>query len=244
MKRVPGVLVWPRAAVVGLLAGGLGTVGHVSADGLLPGPAVVVGVLAVSVALSAAALQEQASTRRLAVLLVLGQAWVHLALSAAAGHRADPSGGPAGHGGPLLPVEHVVGSPGLGERDGRRVGSLMDAYHAGLPAPAEPTGAAGGGLLTHAVEHAPMMAAHLLVAVLVALWLAGGERALWTLLALSAGVLLALLRPLVPIAVTAGGPPAAAPDLRRPGGSRPGAATPLSRRGPPRLLEPLPTSCR
>ncbi len=220
MDREPGAPLWPRAAVVGTVAGCLGTVGHASAGGLLPGPAVLVAVLTVSIALSATALREQASARRLGGLLVLGQAWVHLALAVAAGHHGNPPGGPVGPGGTRHPVDQVVASP----------------------AHLEATTSGGSELLTHTVEHAPMMAAHALVAVLVALWLAWGERAWWTLLALSAGVLMALLRPQVPVALPDGGRAAPAPEPRSPV-CRPGTATPLSRRGPPLLPEPLSTSC-
>lgn len=248
VERTPGVLLWPRAAVVGLLAAGLGVVGHVGAGGLLPGPGVVVALLAVSVALSAPALREQASARRLVGLLVLGQAWVHVVLTASAGHRDDPPTH-AGHL-PVAPTDLTVspGSPGLAEHDGRRVGSLMDAYQAGLPV--APTGdpglgqGAAAGLMTHVVDHAPMMAAHALAAALVALWLAAGERALWALLALTAGMVLALLRPPAPVPAMPGARRTA--PTPEPSGPRPGrlGTSPLSRRGPPHLLEHLPTPCR
>src|SRR3546814_17269474 len=77
-------------------------------------------------------------------------------------------------------------------------GSVMDAYNASRPqAEADfavpPT-------LTHLISdltsaaHAPMMVLHLVAAVLLGLWIAGGARALWPLLALAATVLIPVLR--------------------------------------------------
>jgi hypothetical protein len=79
------------------------------------------------------------------------------------------------------------------------VGSLQDAYDgaSGQPdlAPALPI----GHLVEDLSAHAPMMAAHLAAAALVGLWLAHGERCLWTLIALSGRRVLAAVLLLVPV---------------------------------------------
>ena len=78
-----------------------------------------------------------------------------------------------------------------------------------------------------------MMAAHLAAAALVALWLAHGERCLWTVIALAAGVLLALLDRPVPLPAPA--LVRATAVLRAPAVVR-RLARSLDRRGPPLLL--------
>ncbi len=93
-----GPLLWCRAlllATVGLLTG---TLGHVSAHGRLPGPEVLAVLLVAGTALAAPLLRDEASRRRVVVLLVLGQAGVHAALTLLGGHQdeAPPTGrGPA-----------------------------------------------------------------------------------------------------------------------------------------------------
>ena len=186
-RTATGALLWSRAALVALVATFVGAAGHVTADGLLPGPLPVVLLWMALVVLSARVLERPASALRLTVLVGAGQALVHLVLSASAGHR--------GVGGDTATV---TSSPGLSVPtvDGRRVGSLLDAY-AASQGRTSLTSAAAFDPLGEAVAHAPMMAAHLAAAAVVGFWLAQGERALWTVLALAAGALLALLvRPL------------------------------------------------
>ena len=78
-----------------------------------------------------------------------------------------------------------------------------------------------------------MMVAHLVAAALVGLWLAYGERLLWTLVALAAHAVLALVRVVVPVTLPVATPrsdvtdEAAAPHLLV-------LARVHSRRGPPR----------
>ncbi|TIC84498.1 hypothetical protein [Nocardioides sp. GY 10127] len=211
----PAVL-WARAGLLGLLVVLLGSVGHVSADGLLPGPGTMAAIAAGAVLLSAPALARPASALRVVVLTVLGQTGVHLALSLTAGHRGDAAATTAtttalAGTGPTLPVV-----------DGHRVGSLAQAYSA---ATAQGTPAVSDLGLSHLVAdasaHAPMMLAHTVAAALVGLWLALGERALFTVLALT-GRRLVLPVALCRRAATLGAvllprPPAPAlPALKRP----------------------------
>lgn len=198
-----GVL-WARAIVLASVTVFLGAAGHVTADGLLPGPAAVVLLYAVTVVGAVAFLARPATATRLVVLLVGGQTLVHLVLSAAAGHAGDASTTATARAG-------TGGALSLPTVDGRRTGSLLDAYDAGASHAASPS-LPVGHLLDHLTGHAPMMLAHLAVAVLVGLWLAVGERALFTLLALAARVVVARLRP-VPV-VRRPAVPAPAPVVR------------------------------
>ncbi|MDN4161807.1 hypothetical protein [Nocardioides abyssi] len=200
-RRIDPVVLWARALVVTALAVFLGAAGHVTADGLLPGPGVLALLIVVGAVVSASLLARPASTLRMVVLLVLGQAGVHAVLTATGGHVGDKPGAatplPATGGG-ALPVV-----------DGRRVGSLQQAYETGghAAAPTLPV----GHLVSDLTAHAPMMAVHLVAAVLVGLWLAVGERSLWTLVALASTAFLrpsllalAALRTIrVPVTVTA-----------------------------------------
>ncbi|HTW18372.1 MAG TPA: hypothetical protein VMF51_24825 [Nocardioides sp.] len=189
--RTDPAVLWARAVLLASVAVFLGAAGHVTADGLLPGPAALVVLYVVAVVGAAAFLARPASPLRLVALLVGGQTVVHLVLSAAAGHVGDPARPAAG------PAPAPAGT--LPTVDGRRVGTLQDAFDVGAghaSGPALPV----GHLLDHLTGQAPMMLAHLVVAVAVGLWLAVGERSLWTLLALAATVVLAPLQLLAAIA--------------------------------------------
>lgn len=229
--RVDASVLWLRAGLVGTLAFGLGVVGHVSADGLLPGPVLLTVLLTGSVLLSAPLLDQRASALRLVTMLVGGQTAIHVVLSVSAGHAGDGSA----HAGAHSAMPPKVGT--LPTVDGRRVGSLQDAYdgisgHAGAPDPALPV----GHLLSDLSAHAPMMAVHLAAAVLVGLWLAYGEQFLWSILALTGRRLLVAAWALgVPVLQPA--PRLAATADRVPVRPRPTwYVRPHSRRGPPALL--------
>ncbi|MFC6343996.1 hypothetical protein ACFP8W_18600, partial [Nocardioides hankookensis] len=91
-----------------------------------------------------------------------------------------------------------------------------------------------GHLISDLSAHAPMMVAHLVVAALVGLWLAYGERCLWTILALTGRRILAAAWAIQPVV--------AAPRLTlldsvlAPAGPRSvWLVRPDSRRGPPLL---------
>jgi hypothetical protein len=73
--------VWARALIFGSVAfflGVLGVVGHVTADGLVPGPAALGVLLGMLVLPSAPMLVRQASPLRLVGLLIGGQTAIHL----------------------------------------------------------------------------------------------------------------------------------------------------------------------
>lgn len=223
------VVLWARALLLAFVACFLGVTGHVTADGLLPGPAWLVVLFLGSAALCVPLLARPASLRRIVVLLVGGQTLVHLFLTVAAGHRGDPATTVATPVGGSLPMV-----------DGRRVGSLQDQYDAMIGSSQLQPTLPVGHLVNDLSAHAPMMAVHLVAAVLVGVWLAIGERSLWTLVALAST---ALVRPLllawalvhVRIVAPLGDlvtVPAEPPGLRAPAR----IARSVVRRGPPALL--------
>ncbi|GAA4382052.1 hypothetical protein GCM10023146_44360 [Nocardioides caricicola] len=182
-------LLWARAFLLAFVACFLGVTGHVTADGLLPGPGWLVVLLVVGTLLSLPLLARPASGLRLVVLLVGGQTLVHLFLTVTAGHTGDRVEAPvAHHSGRILPTV-----------DGHRIGTLQDQYDAMIGSATAQPALPVGHLVSDLSAHAPMMAVHLLAAALVGLWLAVGERSLWTLVALATAVLLRLVTPLLPV---------------------------------------------
>jgi len=220
---------WLRALLAGSVAFFLGVVGHVTADGLLPGPVGLTALFAASVMVAVPVLGRRVSSLRTVGLLAGGQAFIHLALTLGAGHAGDVRTPHTAH----IPAA----PPGLGTLptvDGRRVGSLQDAYLGTSHDAVTPV--LPGHLLSDLQAHAPMMAAHLLAAGLVGLWLAHGERLLVSVVTLTGRRLLALVRRAVPVAVPAASSASYA-ALHSPAGPRSVWLTrPDSRRGPPLLL--------
>lgn len=183
--RARGCLLWSRALMAGALSFTLGALGHLAADGLLPGPGTLAVLAALSIVLAAAALARPASYLRLVGLVMGLQTLTHLFLSITAGHRGDPvaAARPTG----------FIGGAQLPTSDGRRVGSLLDAYAAQVgQQPVSPT-LPVGHLLNDISAHLPMLVAHTIASILIGLWLGVGERALWALLTLLGHRLLPLV---------------------------------------------------
>lgn len=178
--RATPALVWSRATLLATVVVVVSALGHVVADGLLPGPVAMTGLLIATTVVSARFLTRKASTVRLVALLVGGQAAVHGVLSLLAGHGA-------GHGA-------AQGAAASGARfvfDGRRTertGSYFDqveAMQAAASGPAAPGQAGWGHLADHlAAQGIPMLLAHLAAVALLGVWLTVGEHALWTYLTL------------------------------------------------------------
>ncbi len=175
---------WVRAAFLAAVAVGSGVVAHVEAGGLMPGRAALVVLCLACLLAVGSMLGRPASTLRVVTLVVAGQTFVHGALTAMSGHRGDPPlTRSVLHATPMATGQVHVG-------DGRRSGSLYDQlYGAGptvrqadltVPAPVQHLLADLTG------PHAVMAVAHLVAAVLLGLWLAVGERALWAILTLGA----------------------------------------------------------
>jgi hypothetical protein len=226
--RMDPCVLWARAIGVGSIAFFLGVVGHVSADGLLPGPLLLGALLALCVLLSVPMLGRPASPLRLVAMLVGGQTVIHLALTLTAGHAGDaPRAGAA--------VARPRGLDRLPVVDGHRVGSLQDAYQgAAGHAPLAPT-LPVGHLIDDLSAHAPMMVAHLVAAALVGLWLAHGERCLWAVLALTGRRVLLATWALVPVPAGPALSPSYAADRVLAGPRSLWLVRPHSRRGPPLL---------
>lgn len=234
--RVDPWLLWLRALVVGSIAFAVGALGHVTAEGLLPSLPVLAVLLTICIALSAPLLVRQASSARLVTMLLTGQFGVHLMLTMTAGHRGDhalsatPTSDRAlpSFEGPTLPVV-----------DGRRVGSLADAYRVTDPgSSAYPEQAAPlpfEHLISDLAAHAPMMVAHAAAACVVGLWLACGEKTLWALLALLGRWVLASIRVCGHVAVPTASGLARLPDDARHVALPHWQTRPQPLRGPPVL---------
>ena len=175
---------WVRAGLVAAVAMGSGVLAHVSAGGLMPGRGSLVLLFLVCLVSAGSLLGRPASAVRVVLLVMAGQTFIHGALTAMSGHRGDPplTRSPV----PQAPVP-TVHIPAGG---GRRVGSLYEQVYANQPGAAR-TQLAVPAPVQHLMAdltgpHAVMALAHLGAAVLVGLWLARGEHALWALLALAA----------------------------------------------------------
>ena len=109
-------------------------------------------------------------------------------------------------------------------------GAMSHGHHTPLPSGADSVST----VLVHLGAHAPMAALHLVAAALVGLWLAHGERCLWTIVAFSARRVFAALLGLPPTLTV--GPatfPRAVINDDVPVSRR--QSRPRSRRGPPLL---------
>ena len=177
-------MVWGRSWVLGAVVAASGIASHLMGQGRLPGPWALGGVFVACVLVVSCFLRVRASSARLVLLVVGGQTFVHAALSGLAGHRGDSAGASVSagiaSGAPAGPA--AASSSETPER-------FFDHYQA-LSA-ATPAPAGGEDWLAHQVQHltdqSPLMvAAHLLGATAVALFLAVGEGALWRILLLTA----------------------------------------------------------
>ena len=204
---------WTRAGTLASVATFLATAAHVHADGHAPSLPVVLFLVLGLTAASATLLARPASALRVVLLTVGGQLVAHSVLAAASTHAA---------GGSLAPAM----SGGMPATTGPHTAHVVEQGAAGIVPGSVP-------LLTQLLGlDARMVAAHLAAAVLVGLWLAAGERAVWSLLThvWRALCLPALLLPSTP--VTRGAPAQQQTGLTL---ARLGSGT-VVRRGPPHLL--------
>lgn len=170
-------LVWGRAVVVGGVAMATGVVSHVAAGGFLPGPVTLAVLLVGCVAASAGFLLRPASGVRLVALVVAGQTIAHTVLSATAGHQGDSR---ASH---LLTPPDATAGTDFRDRYEQIAGTGHTPTGAALPDPSVTE------WWNAQVEHFTsagtwMVASHLVGAVVLGLFLAVGENALWRLVAL------------------------------------------------------------
>ncbi|MDT0201634.1 hypothetical protein [Nocardioides sp. AE5] len=215
-----------RAAVLAFVVLATGAIAHATAGGLLPSVTMMVFLFGAATVGLAMFLGRPATAARIVALTVVGQTLAHLAFSLSAGHVGDPVAAAAPRPAPT-PID-----PGAG-------GSFADQFAAGGPhvdaslaIPAEVV-----HLFTELATpaHAWMTLLHVAAAVAVGLWLAVGERAIWTLVALAATVLV----PVLGLAMHAMRTPARFPHATRVTHAPRHLATlarSVVRRGPPALL--------
>lgn len=216
-----------RAALLAAVVVAVGSVAHVTAGGLVPGATSLLALYAALAVACAGVLGREASAARLVALTVGGQLVVHGALSAFAGHVAAPAMAHGPHGGMVHPGSGSTPSPSLDSSLDSSLASVL------------------GHGVQDALERPLMTAAHVAAAVVVGLWLAVGERALWTFVRLARctarGVLAAALTAL-------GLHPVVLRSVRGATGVRAVAVDPVpllpvwsrgpARRGPPPVLLP------
>ncbi len=169
-----GVLRWVRALTLASVLMGTGVAGHVAAGGVMPVPAVLVVLLAVATLVLAPGLGSPATSVRVALLVIGGQALLHASLNVL-------TTSPAGHTGAGMVM------PG-GPHGSMPMSSGM--FH-GSAASGETSLYWMGG------AHVGMLLAHLVAGLLLGLWLAAGERAAWTLVRLAARPVAEALRMLL-----------------------------------------------
>jgi hypothetical protein len=201
-----------------------GLEGHAAAGGVTPTASVLVPLFALTVVAIAQFAGTPTSPARSLGLLVGGQGLLHAALQLLSGSVTTTT---------------TLGGAATGMATVSPSASSHHAIHQGV--------AASHGFVMSQMsgEHVVMLLAHLAAAVVVGLWLAAGERAFWTLLALTA-------RPVVDAwqkVTAAARRPTGAVVVRcprlLPGWSRPAAVSSLvwvagvvSRRGPPGTASP------
>lgn len=154
-----------RALLLAAVVVAVGSVAHVSAGGLMPEAASVLALYAALAVACAGVLGREASAARLVALTVGGQVVVHGALSALAGHAATPAMAHGPHGGMVHP-----GSAAPSSLASSLASSVVSVLGHGV---------------ADALERPLMTAVHVAAAATVGLWLAVGERALWTLVRLA-----------------------------------------------------------
>jgi hypothetical protein len=173
-----------RAALLAAVIFGLGAGFHFLAGGRLPGVAGVTLLGTATYAVAGFLVRRPASRRRIVAIAVTGQAAVHAALTAAAGHGHQPAATTAPDG-----ASAVSWAPGALNWTPGSLGEALQAPALTPPGAAvgpDPVALALGRLIGELTpDHLLMAAAHAGAALLVGLWLAGGEAALLTLLALA-----------------------------------------------------------
>ena len=159
------VLRWMRALTLASVLVSTGVAGHVAAGGAMPEPVLLMLLLVGATLVLAPGLGSPASSVRVALLVVGGQAFLHLSLRVLA---TSP-----------------VGLPGAGMvMPGDPAGSSSMSGGVMFPHGSSTSGEASFAWMGSA--HVGMLLAHLVAGLALGLWLAAGERAAWTLVQLAA----------------------------------------------------------
>ena len=150
---------WARALTLASVMLCAGYSGHVAAGGVAP-PAALVGPMLVVVTVAVAPfLEKPASVSRVVVLMFAGQGLLHVALELVGGAAATRA----------APMTHSAAGAGMAAM-----------------VPGGPTSSwAASVMACLTADHLNMLVAHFGAALVVALWLAAGERAAWTLVGVS-----------------------------------------------------------
>ena len=143
---------------------GSGVAGHVAAGGSAPATSALLPVFVLLTAAAAPLLDVPASARRVTALVLSGQGLLHVALQVLGGTAV----GVAGHS--MLVHVDAAGGP-------------ASSHHLHPSVASAPWGSALAFLTG---THPGMLLAHAAATLAIGLWLAAGERAAWTLVALTA----------------------------------------------------------
>ncbi|TAK70285.1 MAG: hypothetical protein EPO13_04910 [Actinomycetota bacterium] len=155
-----------RASVVGALVVGLAAIAHGTAGGALPGPVGLMLLAGIAAGLAVPLLGRPGSVPRLVGLVVGGQTLLHAVFTATGGHGEA--------------IVHVH-APGAATGVAAVPGTLADSFDLAGLAGALPERRPFADAVAHLAADLtpaalPMLAAHLLAAAAVGLWLALGER--------------------------------------------------------------------
>lgn len=216
---------WARAGFLSVVGAVTGTVAHASAGGGTPPLSTSVVLAVLLTFLAAPLLGRPASGRRVVLLLLAGEALIHVVLSMGTGghHQVAPRVPGASLAGAAL-QGHVTGSHETSDR--LLTGMVWLAQQ--VPG-----------------SDALMTCAHLAAFLVIGLWLAIGERALWAVIRLIARPLAAVVRAVAARLTRAGGVRVGATTDPRGPGPCPEVTLPAARmlahrvvcrRGPPRVL--------
>lgn len=218
METAATWLRWTRAGTVATVATLMAVWAHVRADGHAPSLPVLLFLALGLTGAAASLLVRPASASRVVLLTVGGQLVAHYVITAASVHDTTGS---------AFADMQAANMPGMaGERTGHHAGLMLEHGASGA-------GPASESLLSQLTSpDTRMMAAHVLAAVVVGLWLAAAERAVWSLLThiWRALRLPALVLPSTPVADSAPAQQQTGVTLARLGSGS------VVRRGPPHLL--------
>jgi hypothetical protein len=153
-----------RALTLATVMLGSGVAGHVAAGGSAPATSALLPVFVLLTAAAAPLLDVPASARRVTALVLSGQGLLHVALQVLGGTAVDV----AGHS--MLVHVDAAGGP-------------ASSHHLHPSVASAPWGSA---LAVLTGTHPGMLLAHAAATLAIGLWLAAGERAAWTLVALAA----------------------------------------------------------
>ena len=153
-----------RALTLATVMLGSGVAGHVAAGGSAPATSALLPVFVLLTAAAAPLLDAPASASRVIALVLAGQGLLHVALQVLGGTAVDV----AGHS--MLVHVDAAGGP-------------ASSHHLHPSVASAPWGSALAFLTG---THPGMLLAHAAATLAIGLWLAAGERAAWTLVALAA----------------------------------------------------------